>query len=139
MTGCALLSSTGRFHGCAMDGLLLGRHRDCALQQPMTARTIPVEIFDLAVFGATGDLSRRKLLPALFERDLQGQIPPGARIIGASRRKLSPEEFRNLAKSSIEDNVPAGDRQPEALERFLGRLQYVSADAGQEDGWSDLE
>ena len=41
----------------------------------MTPRTIPVEVFDLIVFGATGDLAQRKLLPALFHRDVQGQIP----------------------------------------------------------------
>ena len=55
----------------------------------MTPRIIPVELFDLVVFGATGDLSQRTLLPALFHRDLQGQIPPGSRIIGCSRRALS--------------------------------------------------
>jgi glucose-6-phosphate 1-dehydrogenase len=53
----------------------------------MTPRIIPVELFDLVVFGATGDLSQRKLLPALFHRDLQGQIPHGSRIIGCSRRR----------------------------------------------------
>ena len=46
----------------------------------MTPRTIPVDVFDLVVFGATGDLAQRKLLPALFHRDVQGQIPPDARI-----------------------------------------------------------
>ena len=52
----------------------------------MTPRIIPVDLFDIVVFGATGDLSQRKLLPALFHRDLQGQMPTGARIIGSSRR-----------------------------------------------------
>ncbi len=41
----------------------------------MTSRVIPVAPFVLTVFGATGDLSRRKLIPALFHRDLAGQIP----------------------------------------------------------------
>ena len=52
----------------------------------MTPRIIPVELFDLVVFGATGDLSQRKLLPALFHRDLQGQIPHGL----AHHRLLAP-------------------------------------------------
>ena len=55
----------------------------------MTTRIIPVEDFDLVIFGATGDLAGRKLLPALFHRDEHGQIPPGACIIGTSRRAMS--------------------------------------------------
>jgi glucose-6-phosphate 1-dehydrogenase len=104
----------------------------------MTTRTIPVSVFDLVVFGATGDLSRRKLLPALFHRDEQGQIPPGARIIGVSRRPLSRVEFRALAEKAIADHVPKDLQTPEVCNRFLNRLDYVSADASREDGWRDL-
>ncbi|MGR4001375.1 MAG: glucose-6-phosphate dehydrogenase, partial [Alphaproteobacteria bacterium] len=50
----------------------------------MVARTIPVAPFDLVVFGATGDLVRRKLLPALYQRWLAGQMPPTARVVGVS-------------------------------------------------------
>ena len=48
----------------------------------MVARVIPVEPFDLIVFGATGDLARRKILPALCRRFAEGQMPPEARVIG---------------------------------------------------------
>lgn len=105
----------------------------------MTTRTIPVSVFDLVVFGATGDLSRRKLLPALFHRDEQGQIPPGARIIGVSRRPLSRVEFRALAEKATTDHVSKELQSPEILNRFLNRLDYISADASREDGWADLE
>jgi glucose-6-phosphate 1-dehydrogenase len=105
----------------------------------MTTRTIPVDVFDLVVFGATGDLSRRKLLPALFHRDEQGQIPAGARIIGVSRRKLSRVEFRALAESAITDHVSKALLKPEIVARFLNRLEYVAADASQDSGWDDLE
>jgi glucose-6-phosphate 1-dehydrogenase len=104
----------------------------------MTPRIIPVELFDLVVFGATGDLSQRKLLPALFHRDLQGQIPPGSRIIGCSRRAMTNEEFQAFARKAIEDHVAAADRPPEMMGRFLERLHYVTADAAQDAGWSDL-
>ena len=105
----------------------------------MTTRTIPVSVFDLVVFGATGDLSRRKLLPALFHRDQQGQIPPGARIIGVSRRPLSRVEFRALAETAITDHVSKELLSPDVVQRFLNRLDYVSADASREAGWGDLE
>ena len=54
----------------------------------MTSRLIPVAPFVLVVFGATGDLARRKLLPALFQRDIAGQLPEEAGIIGLFARSL---------------------------------------------------
>ena len=86
----------------------------------MTPRIIPVELFDLVVFGATGDLSQRKLLPALFHRDLAGQIPPGSRIIGCSRRAMTNEAFQAFARKAIEDHVAAADRLP-----LVPRLRQV--------------
>ncbi len=105
----------------------------------MTPRTIPVDVFDLVVFGATGDLSQRKLLPALFYRDLQGQIPPEARIIGTSRRPMSNEAFKAFALAAIEAHVAAEFRQADMCKRFLDRLSYVAAEASQESGWVELE
>src|SRR5450631_2665108 len=61
----------------------------------MTSRLIPVAAFDLVVFGATGDLARRKLLPALFHHELNGQLPASVRIIGAARKQMTIEEFRS--------------------------------------------
>ena len=104
----------------------------------MTPRIIPVELFDLVVFGATGDLSQRKLLPALFHRDLQGQIPPGSRIIGCSRRAMTNEEFQAFARKAIEDHVPEADRPADVMGRFLERVSYVTADAAQDAGWAEL-
>jgi glucose-6-phosphate 1-dehydrogenase len=104
----------------------------------MTPRIIPVDLFDLVVFGATGDLSQRKLLPALFHRDLQGQIPPGARIIGASRRAMSHDEFRAFAKDAIIAHVAEAERPADVLGRFLERLSYVTADATRDEDWDDL-
>lgn len=105
----------------------------------MTPRIIPVDLFDIVVFGATGDLSRRKLLPALFQRDMQGQIPHGARIIGSSRRSLSDADFRTFASRAIETHVREDERPADGLARFLDRLHYVAADAADAHGWSDLE
>jgi glucose-6-phosphate 1-dehydrogenase len=104
----------------------------------MTPRIIPVESFDLVVFGATGDLAQRKLLPALFHRDLQGQIPPGARIIGASRRAMSNAEFHAFAEAAIKAHVPADQLAGDVMARFLARLSYVSVDASRDADWDDL-
>ncbi len=105
----------------------------------MTTRIIPVDLFDLVVFGATGDLAKRKLIPALFYRDEQGQIPPGARIIGSSRRVMTDDEFKAMAKAAIEEFVIESARKPEMVERFLQRLQYITADPAADAGWSSLQ
>jgi glucose-6-phosphate 1-dehydrogenase len=104
----------------------------------MTTRIIPVDPFDLVVFGATGDLAQRKLLPALFHRDEQKQLPERARIIGVSRRPMSRDEFLGLARGAIEAHVDVAERRPEVCERFYSRLAYVAADAAGDNGWEDL-
>ncbi|QIB34120.1 glucose-6-phosphate dehydrogenase [Ancylobacter pratisalsi] len=104
----------------------------------MTSRLIPVAPFVLTVFGATGDLARRKLLPALFHRDLDGQIPDEAVIIGVSRRPLSDEEFRNFARQALVDHVPEAELEGPELDRFLGRLSYIAANADADPGWPEL-
>ncbi|MGE3875112.1 MAG: glucose-6-phosphate dehydrogenase [Parvibaculaceae bacterium] len=104
----------------------------------MTTRIIPVEIFDLVVFGATGDLAQRKLLPALYHRDQAGQIPQGARIIGVSRRAVSDADYQAFAKGAIEKYVPENERTAAGLEAFVKRLSYVALDATQDKGWEAL-
>ncbi|MBS9475993.1 glucose-6-phosphate dehydrogenase [Ancylobacter radicis] len=104
----------------------------------MTSRLIPVPPFVLTVFGATGDLSRRKLIPALFHRDADGQIPDEALIIGVSRRTMSDEEFRAFAHKALIDHIPAAELKEPEVERFLHRLSYVAADADADPGWAEL-
>ena len=82
----------------------------------MTTRIIPVEVFDLVVFGATGDLAQRKLLPALYHRDQAGQIPQGARVIGVSRRSMSDEQYQAFARAAIEKYIPEVERTPAEVE-----------------------
>ncbi|MEP0322336.1 MULTISPECIES: glucose-6-phosphate dehydrogenase [Hyphomicrobiales] len=104
----------------------------------MTSRIIAVDPFDLVVFGGSGDLAYRKLLPALFQRHSDGQIPPTGRIIGISRRPLSDEEYRAATRKALEEHVPADERQPEAVESFLKRIHFVTVDAMGDAGWDQL-
>jgi glucose-6-phosphate 1-dehydrogenase len=104
----------------------------------MTTRIIPVDPFDLVIFGATGDLAQRKIIPALFHRDEQGQLPPEARIIGTSRRPLSDDEYRAFAKTALDAHIAKDLLKPETLAKFLARISYVAAEASQEEGWPKL-
>ena len=102
-------------------------------------KTIPVDIFDCVVFGATGDLTLRKLLPALYYRFRDGQMQAQSRIIGAARSHLTDEDFRSRAGKALEKHVAAGDQEPEIMRSFLGQLHYLSIDATAPDAdWSEF-
>jgi glucose-6-phosphate 1-dehydrogenase len=62
----------------------------------MTSQIIPVEPFDCIVFGGTGDLAERKLIPALYQRQVAGQLSEPTRILGASRAQMSTDEYRRI-------------------------------------------
>ena len=84
----------------------------------MVSRVIPVDAFDLVIFGGTGDLARRKILPGLYRRFWSGQMPAGARIIGASRKALSDEEFRDFTRQAISEFAIEGADDAEQIEAF---------------------
>ncbi|KQT70065.1 MULTISPECIES: glucose-6-phosphate dehydrogenase [unclassified Aureimonas] len=105
----------------------------------MSSQIIPVEPFDYVVFGGNGDLAERKLLPALYHRDDDGQIPAESRIIGASRTALSDDDFRAFARAAIEEHVAAADRHEDSVERFVQRLYYRQVDARSNNGWDQLK
>ncbi|WP_150526123.1 glucose-6-phosphate dehydrogenase [Roseibium sediminis] len=102
----------------------------------MVARVIEVEAFDLVVFGASGDLAHRKLMPALYHRFEDGQIPDEARILCTSRRDFSNEAYRDWAKAAIAEHVPSHDK--ERLATFLEKLSYIAIDVGSGAGFGDL-
>ncbi|TIS03646.1 MAG: glucose-6-phosphate dehydrogenase (NADP(+)), partial [Mesorhizobium sp.] len=105
----------------------------------MTSQIIPVEPFDFIIFGGTGDLSERKLLPSLYHRQRDHQFSEPTRIIGTSRAKMSDAEFQTFAKKAISDHVNPADIEPKELDTFLARLSYVSADATSGVGFDKLK
>jgi glucose-6-phosphate 1-dehydrogenase len=104
----------------------------------MTSRIIAVDPFDFVIFGGAGDLAYRKLLPALYERHLDGQIPTVTRIIGVSRRHMSDEEYRNATRSALAEHAAGGTGDEAVLTTFLNRLHFVPVDATADAGWDDL-
>ena len=91
------------------------------------AELVPVEPFDIVVFGATGDLALRKLIPALFHRWCDGQIPGDSRIIAASRDSMSNEAFAEIAATHI-INDKTSQKRRESWAGFCQHLSYVSLD-----------
>ncbi|QYK40161.1 MAG: glucose-6-phosphate dehydrogenase [Paracoccaceae bacterium] len=105
----------------------------------MVSRVIPVEPFDLVIFGGTGDLARRKILPGLYRRFRDGQMPPEARIIGAARSEMTAGAFRDSVAEAIATFVPEERRDAGSTAAFLDRIGYVAIDATGEGGWTALK
>ncbi len=105
----------------------------------MVSRVIPVEPFVLVVFGGTGDLAKRKILPGLYRRFVGGQIPPTSQIIGAARTELDHAGYRELARAAILEFVAADKHDAAHIAAFLDRLFYVPIDATGTGGWDTLK
>jgi glucose-6-phosphate 1-dehydrogenase len=104
----------------------------------MVTRVIPVEPFDLVVFGGSGDLARRKILPGLYRRFCDGQITGDSQIIGAARAELSTEEYRAFVSASIDEFSGLSQDDPNLKSAFLEIIDYVPIDAKGEGGWNVL-
>jgi glucose-6-phosphate 1-dehydrogenase len=83
----------------------------------------------IVLFGATGDLAKRKLLPGLFHLAAAGLMPDKYEIIGSSRRGMTDEQFRELARQAAAE---FGNTKPEgeAWQAFEPRLSFASAEPG---------
>lgn len=103
------------------------------------SKIIVVDPFDYVVFGGTGDLAKRKLFPALYHRELDGQLPDDARVIGVARSSLTSEEFRSQVEAGLREFVPASDLDDALIAKFVARFFYQSNDAFTVDGYKKLK
>ncbi|MEY2883232.1 MAG: glucose-6-phosphate dehydrogenase, partial [Pseudomonadota bacterium] len=93
---------------------------------------------NLLLFGATGDLSKRMLLPSLFGLDADGLLPDGLRIVATARSEMDTSAFRTLAAEALTQFIETERRVPATVERFLARLAYVPLDANKPEGFAAL-
>lgn len=92
----------------------------------------------LLLFGATGDLAKRMLLPSLFALHDDGLIGPDLRIVGTARSELTDEEYRLLAAESLAQFLPEDRKSEKSIQSFLDRLYYQPLDASALDGFAAL-
>jgi len=85
-------------------------------------------ISTLVIFGATGDLARRMLMPSLYALDSDGLLPDRLRVIGTARTALDDAAFRRWADAGLREHLPEGFYRTKVAERFLSRLDYVPVD-----------
>ncbi len=81
----------------------------------------------LVIFGASGDLTRRKLIPALFELHRKGRLPERFQLLGAARSPGDDEAFRDQARRGLMEFAPQ-TFEAEAWKAFAGRLHYLDGD-----------
>ncbi len=92
----------------------------------------------LLLFGATGDLARRMLLPSLYALHEDGLLAEGLRIVGTARSDLDDAGFRDLAMAALDEFLPEDRRDDSKLAGFLDRLAYQPLDASEAVGFPAL-
>ncbi len=101
------------------------------------AQLNPVDLFDLVIFGGSGDLALRKLIPALWHRHCDGQLPVGSRIIGVGRSHIDHDQYLALVAQSLE--AATGESTVHAeWAAFSDRIDYVEVDALDSQTWDPL-
>ncbi|MBA2239024.1 MAG: glucose-6-phosphate dehydrogenase (NADP(+)), partial [Lysobacter sp.] len=81
----------------------------------------------LTIFGATGDLAQRMLLPSLYGLQREGLLPPSLRILGTARFELDSAGFRDMVTSAVTRQVPSNERDDASLAALLQRIEYRAA------------
>ena len=95
--------------------------------------------FDLVLFGGTGDLTWRKLMPALFQAFRHGKLPPGGRILAVARDERSDEAYRAFIRERFAEVEPAKQPSDEEFARFAELLHYRRMDLSRPDDYAGLK
>jgi glucose-6-phosphate 1-dehydrogenase len=98
---------------------------------------LPVPGTTLVIFGATGDLARRKLLPAIYNLAHEGALPERFNLIGVSRRDQSDDDFRDFARESIKE-FSRREADDTVLNGLLERLSYIGFSFDDQEGYGKL-
>ncbi len=92
----------------------------------------------IVVVGASGDLARKKILPALFALYCQGFLPERFHVFGFARSKLTDAEFRAKITEHLTCRYVPGESCADRMDEFLGRCRYRSGIYGSRDSFLDL-
>ena len=109
-------------------------------ENPLAAglERLPVHPTTLTIFGGTGDLAQRKLLPALYNLAHEGSLPERFNLIGLSRGEQSDDEYRNFAREAIEKHSRR-EPDPQVLDGLLAGVRYVAGSFDDAEAYSRLD
>jgi len=99
---------------------------------------LPVHPTTLVIFGATGDLAKRKLLPAIYNLAHEGALPERFNLVGVSRADQAHEDYRRLARESISEHSRTEPKE-EVLAELLERICYVPGSFDDDAVYEQLE
>ncbi|MDQ4097623.1 MAG: glucose-6-phosphate dehydrogenase [Actinomycetota bacterium] len=94
------------------------------LVEPTTERVAPPAV--LVVFGASGDLTSRKLMPAVEQLALRRLLPGGFSVVGVARTEMDDEDFRERMRTTVEESGGGGDEAKHVWDAFAGGFRYVA-------------
>ena len=94
--------------------------------------------FSLYLFGGTGDLSTRKLLPALFRQETISSISHESQIVGIGSKDLTVDNYISMVKESLSKHFHGFDENGDAWKRFCMRLSYKKLDINSDDDWKNF-
>lgn len=94
--------------------------------------------FVMVLFGATGDLAKRKLFPALYALVRDGLVHEHFAVIGVGRSEMGHSEFRKMVRDSIADHSRLSIQDGREWEKFIERIDYVALDVKNADTYSKL-
>lgn len=97
------------------------------------------ETTTIVIFGASGDLTQRKLIPALFDLHCKGNLPQNMRIVGVSRTAYSDEAFRDHAAAGVAEFARFENNNATAWDEFAAKISYVAGDVTQIEDMKELD
>src|SRR5438067_2026554 len=97
----------------------------------------PAEPQAVVIFGASGDLTKRKLLPAFYHLFMEGLLPEGFAIVGYARTEMTDDQFHDEAKQSVQQFARCSV-DAEQWEDFAKRLSYVAGEFASELAMEEL-
>ena len=98
---------------------------------------LPSDPCAIVMFGASGDLAKRKLMPALYDLALHSCLAPRFRLLGFARTEMNEDDFRHSTSDFFPKTIPAG-ANPDVQKEFLGHLQYTSGNYDDPAAYSRL-
>ncbi|MFV0319883.1 MAG: glucose-6-phosphate dehydrogenase, partial [Microbacterium sp.] len=91
----------------------------------------------LVIFGVTGDLSRKKLMPAVYDLANRGLLPPGFALVGFARRDWEDQDFAEVVHEAIKEHART-DYREETWQQLLQGIRFVSGEFGDDDAFRRL-
>ncbi|HEX7027925.1 MAG TPA: glucose-6-phosphate dehydrogenase [Gammaproteobacteria bacterium] len=97
-----------------------------------------IDTCSIVIFGGTGDLATRMLLPSLYYLDRDGYLPARLRVIGAARHPMDDDAYRQTAYAKLREYIPDSEYDDAAWMRFADKLEYLPVDANKAEDFQAL-